>query len=441
MIEEVRQFINKNIPPSSTIIVGLSGGADSVGLLAALIGSGANCVAAHCNFHLRGKESDRDMDHCISLCKRLEVPLIIKHFDVPARQAATSESLEMACRSLRYDWWNELIDKGKGDFIAVGHHREDNVETFFLNLLRGSGINGLKGMLPVNGKIIRPLLNISRKNIERFVTDKGLSWVDDHTNFENEYKRNRLRNIILPELERQFPGATDAMVKSIGILRDNYSLYRSAICDKAAEYIRDNGDIDVSGIVRAERYCQTMLYELLAPKGFTSSQVDNIMRSVDGSCPGSFSGQIFSTPTSRFILERGILSEYRERADIPEIRFSNLSSSPLSVTTLTKDEFLSLKKRGFLSAKSIYLDSDALSGNPEWILRTWHTGDRLYPFGMKGSRLVSDIFKDLKLSQTEKGSTLLLFRDKELIWIVGIRASRHFCVTEKTRSVIRISML
>lgn len=441
MTTAVQQFIKKHLAQSCRILVGLSGGADSVALLLALKEAGAHCVAAHCNFHLRGEESDRDMKHCMELCDSLGVKLLIKHFDVTARRAATAESLEMACRALRYDWWNELIASGTCDYIAVGHHREDNVETFFINLLRGSGINGLKGMLPVNGNIIRPLLKTSRADIEKYVSEKGFSWVDDHTNFENEYKRNKLRNIILPEIERLFPGATDAMVKSLDILRDNYTLYRTYINEKARKYILANGSIDVSGIVNSEAQHSTLLYEMLSPKGFTPSQIENLIKCCDGTCVNAQSGQLFVTPSCTFVLERGILSEYSEKHNIKkEERFRDLISPALKVSTLTTNEFNSLKQKRLLKPDSVYLDSNVMNGSPEWCLRTWHKGDRLSPFGMKGSRLVSDIFKDAKFTQDQKDSTLLLFRNDELIWIAGVRASRHFPITEQTQSVIQIKL-
>ncbi|MDE5960388.1 MAG: tRNA lysidine(34) synthetase TilS, partial [Duncaniella sp.] len=215
---KVRKFTTDNNLAGShgdTIIVGLSGGADSVALLSVMLELGYECVAAHCNFHLRGNESMRDENFCRELCRELSVELLTVDFDVSERCRHTGESVEMACRELRYDWWNGLINKGIGNLIAVGHHREDNVETFFLNLLRGSGLVGLKGMQPRSLNIIRPLLDTTKAEIISYLESRGLKYVTDSTNSSNEFKRNRLRNIVLPEFEQAFPGAMDAIATSI----------------------------------------------------------------------------------------------------------------------------------------------------------------------------------------------------------------------------------
>ena len=231
------------------------------------------------------------------------------------------------------------------------------------------------------------------------------------------------------------------MVKSLDILRDNYTLYRTYINEKARKYILANGSIDVSGIVNSEAQHSTLLYEMLSPKGFTPSQIENLIKCCDGTCVNAQSGQLFVTPSCTFVLERGILSEYSEKHNIKkEERFRDLISPALKVSTLTTNEFNSLKQKRLLKPDSIYLDSNVMNGSPEWCLRTWHKGDRLSPFGMKGSRLVSDIFKDAKFTQDQKDSTLLLFRNDELIWIAGVRASRHFPITEQTQSVIQIKL-
>lgn len=435
--DTVSKFVDQHLPPSCRVIVGLSGGADSVALLVALVNIGVECVAAHCNFHLRGEESNRDYCHCRDFCRALNVKFLVKEFDVPARQAETSESVEMACRSLRYDWWRELINSGVGDYIAVGHHREDNIETFFINLLRGSGITGLKGMLPVNGQVIRPLLSLTRAQIEEYLSSCGYTWMIDRTNLENEYRRNKLRNIVLPVLEGEFPGAMDSIERSIEILRDTQSFYADAVSVAVGRYIRENGDIDVKAMVESEVHHVTLLYELLSEKGFSFSQIKNI---IDGVMDGR-SGQVFEVREQEYVLDRGILHLVADDSCWQEVSASDLGELPLSVERLSSDKFFEMMKAKSLDRDSLYLDPSALEGDPEWSLRPWSKGDRISPFGMKGSRLVSDIFNDAKYSAAQKTSTPLLFRNHELLWVVGLRTSRHFQVRESSDYVIKISMV
>ena len=435
--KKVEEFLHRHLPQSPRIIVGLSGGADSMALLLALKDLGCSIIAAHCNFHLRGAESDRDQKYCESVCEMLGIELLTIDFDVAARRSVTDESIEMACRSLRYDWWNGLIDSGVGEYIAVGHHCEDNVETFFLNLLRGSGIAGLKGMLPVNGRIVRPLLECTRAEIEDYVSGLGHKWVIDSTNNENEYKRNRLRNVIIPILEQEFPGAVSSIVKSLGVLRENFALYRELSESRFRAHTSFDGAIDINGLVKCESQPRAILHESLPPIGFTHSQIDDLYACATTITSDTVSGKIFITPAGRYIYERGILSRLSESVD--EEKSVDISKPPFSMTRMTISDFRNEIRNGMNNKNVIYFDTTVLDGNPRWSIRSWRQGDRLAPYGMKGTRLVSDLYTDAKYSARQKQSTPLLFRDGVLMWVVGLRASRHFKVNDATTSVIKIT--
>ena len=205
----------------STLIVALSGGADSVALLASLASIGnLRLIAAHCNFHLRGEESMRDQHFVEKICSELGVPLLIKDFDVPEFQRQNpSASLEMACRDLRYDWFRSLLSKYKADRIATGHNADDNIETMFLNLLRGSGTTGLKGMITDTGTILRPLLSLHRNEIEDYLNYKHLDYIVDSSNLTSDFRRNFLRNEILPMLRDRWPGLNKALDRSIKLIK------------------------------------------------------------------------------------------------------------------------------------------------------------------------------------------------------------------------------
>ncbi len=217
----------------SHFIVALSGGADSVALLSALSSLGnINLIAAHCNFHLRGEESMRDQHFVEKLCSRLDIPLLIRDFDVEEYQRLNpSASLEMACRDLRYDWFRNLLKQYNYDRIVTGHNADDNIETMLLNLLRGSGTTGLRGMLTDNGSVFRPLLTVHRNEIEAYLKSKELDYIVDSSNLTSDYRRNFLRNDILPMLRQRWPGMNKALDRSIKLLKAENDVIEKAVSD------------------------------------------------------------------------------------------------------------------------------------------------------------------------------------------------------------------
>ena len=218
---KIHQQVRALMPGIQSVILGLSGGADSVALLYMLRNIGVRVRAVHCNFHLRGAESDRDMNFCIELCRDLDVPLDIVHFDVSAYQAAHNVSLEVACRELRYEYFHRMLQETGLDRIAVAHHADDNIETLFLNLFRGCGIDGLRGMLPDANSVVRPLLHVTRAEILQYLDVIGQAYVTDSTNLQSDYRRNFIRNELLPLIETQWSGARKAITSTISNLRSD----------------------------------------------------------------------------------------------------------------------------------------------------------------------------------------------------------------------------
>lgn len=424
-IEKVAREAKRLIDADSTVIVGLSGGADSVALLDLLFSLGYRCVVTHCNFHLRGDESDRDEAVARSHAARLGVEFIKTDFDVPERQKSAGESVEMACRSLRYEWWECLRKQLGNAVIAVAHHRDDNIETFFLNLMRGSGIAGLKGMLPRAGDIVRPMLGCTRQEIEEYCRGKGLHYIVDSTNLENDYRRNRLRNIIIPEIERQFPGAVEGIARSIRCLGDNYGFYRDCVKNAGEKYLSHDGSVDVAGIIGGEAHPRMVLFEILSSLGLNMTHVDNILNCA------SRSGLTFGN----YILDRGVL---RPASGLTAVeRVVSLTDDPqFKVTVSPRCDFSPTR-----DPMTIYLDEKVLDGEPVFTVRPWREGDRLAPFGMKGTRKVSDLFSDAKLSIDEKKRVSILTRNDEILWVIGLRASRHFPVTPSTACFLTITAL
>lgn len=439
-IENVKRTVDAHglLRPAGGVIVAVSGGADSVALLVALSRLGYDCVAAHCNFHLRGEESNRDMHHVEDLCRRLDIDLYIKDFDVAARRKLTGESLEMACRELRYKWFYELLDRDCAQAIAVGHHREDQVETFFLNLMRGAGVLGLAGMRYRNEHIVRPLLDVSRLDIENFLRENGIDWVDDSTNASADFARNRIRNILVPELERLFPASVDGILRTMSNLRENAGFLSHAVNRLMEPYMSpDRGEINLEALAGGEPYAAAMLFEYLRGEGFNRTQTDDMLRAA------ARSGGAFAAGDSHLReVDHGILRAPRARVamkdDAVDINPAREIFAPVHIRITHHDvaEFAPVR-----DSAVAYLDSAALEGSHKWQLRRWRRGDRMTPYGMSGSKLVSDIMAAGRLSAAEKQNVRLLTRDGEILWVVGLRASASFAVGPDTRRFIRLELV
>lgn len=421
------------------VIVALSGGADSVALLAVLSALGYDCRAAHCNFHLRGEESMRDMRHAQSICGLLDIDLYVRDFDVAARVERTGESLEMACRELRYAWFADLLDREGAQAIAVGHHREDRAETFMLNLMRGAGITGLISMRPRSGSVVRPLLQFDRAEIEAYLAGRGLSFVDDSSNKSDAHRRNRLRNSIFPLMEELFPGAMEAVLRTVGNLESAHVLYREAIEAKRARYCH-KGSIDLAALA-GEAAAETLLMEFLRDMGFSFTQTCSMLAAAQSS------GQKFISSDGKILAEinRGRLdisdashlTKAGEGTVCVDLRHDVVAPVHITVSRGAVENFF---VEG-LGPSVAYLDAAVLEGNPVFELRHWQRGDRMVPFGSKRSKLVSDIFADARLTAQQKRTAWILTRNGEIIWIPGIRNSAAASVGPETKHYIRLQII
>ncbi|MDE6575091.1 MAG: tRNA lysidine(34) synthetase TilS [Muribaculaceae bacterium] len=436
-----REFIERHslLRADAPVVVALSGGADSVALLAALHRLGYDCRAAHCNFHLRGEESMRDMRHCQQLCEDMGVDLYVRDFDVEGRRAATGESVEMACRELRYAWFADLLDREGAQAVAVGHHCEDRAETFMLNLMRGAGITGLVSMRPRSGDVVRPLLPFTRTEIERYLRDLDLDFIVDSSNAGNEYRRNRLRNIIFPALEEAFPGALESVLRTVANLEEAHGLYNEIVQSKRAEYF--DGKVLQLGRLSSEVHALTLLFEFLRPSGFTFTQCSNILDAA------SSSGQRFVSPDGKVLAEvnHGVLEirgadvlSQEEREEYP-VNMSRDIIEPVRINVSRNPVENFCNER--LGPSVAYFDAEALNGSPRWALRHWRKGDRIIPFGSRASKLVSDIFAGAKLSAAQKRAAWILTRNGEPVWIAGLRNSAAFPVGPGTKQYIRLHII
>lgn len=420
------------------VVVALSGGADSVALLAVLTRLGYDCRAAHCNFHLRGDESMRDMRHAGAVAEKLGVDIYIRDFDVPARMRETGESVEMACRSLRYKWFSDLLDRDGAQAIAVGHHREDRVETFMLNLMRGTGIAGLTSMRPRSGHVVRPLLMSSRGEIEEYIASLGLGYVDDSSNSSDLHRRNRLRNSILPLMEDKFPGAMNAILRTIGNLEEAEAIYREAVDRGVRKYMSRDG-IDMKSL-RGDEHAGILLFEHLKTYCFTYTQICDMLSGAESS-----GLRFFSTDGATVAeLDRGMLS-LREASgcepcdsDVYLVALQHDIVSPVHII-VTQADVSTFRPEG-LGADVAYFDASMLDDDAYLELRHARRGDRLVPFGSSKSKLVSDLFANAKYSAEQKRRAWLLTCNGEIVWIPGLRNTAAFPVGPGTKRFLRLQL-
>ena len=441
-MHQLEEKISKNIAQhgllhdDACVVVALSGGADSVALLAILCALQYRCVVAHCNFHLRGDESNRDEQYAVKIAGELGCQCEVVHFDVKAYENEHKVSTEMACRELRYEWFEQLRQKYNAQAIAVAHHRDDDIETMFLNLLRGSGIAGVAAMRWINGYIVRPMLNVSREDIESYLNDKSLDYVMDSTNVECEFKRNKLRNEVLPVLQKAFPGAGDMLMKSLQYLKENREIYNETIGQASKKYKTGNV-IRLAEVLENYASPFTLLFEMLSLYGFNAKQVRWMIDAVDAS------GRVFYSQQWVAVVNRGGIElceveKYNHHNEEYEVDLTSNVVAPIEllVEQIDRTQFAPQKNNDV-----IYLDAKVLEGNPRIVLRHWREGDRLAPFGMNGTKKLSDIFSDAKLSLIEKSKVWILERNGEILWVVGMRASRLFKVNEKTTHILYIKNL
>lgn len=450
-VQQVASFCRQHslLQHCERALVALSGGADSVCLLLVLLRLKVPVVAAHCNFHLRGDESMRDERFVRSLCSRLGVQLEVVDFDVAAHMRATGDSVEMACRNLRYRWFETKRVEHGCDVIAVAHHADDNVETFFLNAVRGTGIAGLTAIHPTNGVVVRPLLGVDRRSIVAWLEAQGEPYVTDSTNLENDVKRNRLRNVVLPSLYEQLPEARRTLPLTISRMTDCYALYCEAVNlmrhTIAPEY-SDSGEFAIH-IDRLMAYdnAEMLLFEMLRPLGFTRTQC---AQAIAAAAEGGGEQRSFATPSHTLEVKAATMrivasaiSAETDDAQEYEIRLDSEMPAQLpiglTVELVEGETFVSSMCNG---RTVIALDASVLACRSV-VLRHWHQGDRFRPFGMRGTRLVSDLFTDLHLRPEAKRNAWILEADGQILWVVGYRAAAHFPVDRRSdRAFVLLSV-
>lgn len=431
--EAMRQM---GIAPTSHIGVALSGGADSVALLTALARCSMRVTALHCDFSLRGAESDADSSYCDELCAKLGITLSKVKFDTHASRRQ-GESIEMVCRRLRYEWFEAEARTRRLDYIALGHHIEDSIETMMLNLTRGSGPKGLSGIAPRRGIYVRPMLMLTRADIEAYLDALGIGYRTDSSNLANDYRRNAFRNVLLPKLYEIVPTAQAGMMRTADAMRHSAAMIATYLRWCALRYCSD-GRIDIDAMRRDGIDLSGTLYMLL-PEAIGANPAMDIVEQILAE-PDNRASRLFPDGNGQLLeLYAGRLERYAAEDDSEyEITLTEPIDSPIALTAsmVTPEEFAAAKK----DADTLWLDASIIDQPHRFALRHRRDGDKMHPFGAPGTRLVSDIFTDLKMSRSQRNRTYLLTVDDRPIWIVGVRASNSFIVTENSKKIIKLQV-
>ncbi len=436
MIDRVRRFIEKEklFAPGATVIVGLSGGMDSMVLLDLLTLSGYQCVAAHCNFHLRGEESNRDAAFVKKWCKGIDIPFTSIDFDTTQYAADKKISIEMAARELRYDWFEIVRRQYVAEAIAVAHHKDDSVETVLLNLIRGTGIKGLSGIMPKNRHVVRPLLCVTRAEIEEYIAERDMPYVFDSTNDNDIFLRNSLRLNIIPQLEKLNPSVREAIWRTSRNLFEAEKVYSESLRDIIKDLFRDD-KIDIAKL-RQTASPRSVLFEILSPLGFGASVIEDVYLGME-----STSGKVFHSKSYRLIKDRGVfildpVTGNERDEELIQIHLETEEVTGSLHLLIRKEEMpLSIEK----NSRILYADLSKLKF--PLTVRRWNKGDWFIPFGMKGRKKVSDYFTDRKYSLKEKENAWILLSGDDIVWIVGERPDDRYKITEESSDVFVVEMV
>lgn len=476
MISALLNHIKKEKLFSSTekVLLTVSGGIDSVLMCELFHKAGLNFGIAHCNFQLRAEESDDDETFVNTIAEKYNVPFHYIKFNTSLYAKKNKVSIQIAARDLRYQWFEDIRKEYKYNYIATAHHQDDSIETFFINLIRGTGISGLHGILPKHGRIIRPMLFTTKNEIEVYVKKHKLKYREDSSNASDKYVRNKIRHYVTPVLKELNPGFENTFNKTINHLREVELIYKNDIETKRSKIVKQEKNNILISIKQLKKLqpIATYLYEFLKPYHYNESTVEEIVLALDGE-----SGKQFFSNTYRLIKDREFLI-IEQRKENQEIRSKKQELRIKSQETGIKNQELRNKKpdpgldtkdseiKVLINQKAIDLDSLKLSFKSEvnnlateiqksasiayldleklefpLEIRKWQKGDVFYPFGMKGKKKLSDFFIDKKLSLNQKENAWLLTSKGKIAWVIGQRIDNRFKITEKTRKIYIVKLI
>lgn len=435
MLLKLQNHLNENFPflKGKKLLLAISGGIDSMVLVHLIHQLHYDISIAHCNFQLRNKESDSDEEFVKNQCLQLQLPIHIQKFDTRQFAEDYKLSIQLAARKLRYDWFSELLEEYNYDYLLTAHHLDDSLETFLINLTRGSGLDGLTGIPGKNEQIIRPLLVFSRQDIEQYAKENAIQWHEDSSNASDKYLRNKLRHDIIPTLKELNPSFLSSFQNTLKNLQQTQSLVDDAskiVYRKVVEDFDNQKRINLQELLQLPNY-QAYLYQWLQPLGFSAwDDIYDLVQATSGKQIFSHDYVLLKDRTEFIVFpkeKQTVTEQFWIEKDKKEVKIPlNLSFCNVSVISHP-------------SSNCIFVDENKLTFPLE--VRKWKEGDFFYPLGMQGKKKVSKFFKDEKLSLIDKSNTWLLCSDNQIVWIISRRQDERFKVDENSNTILQIKVL
>lgn len=428
------------VKQTDELFVAISGGIDSVTLAYCCHQAGCQIILVHCNFKLRGEESNRDEALVVQLGEQWKRPVLVKYFDTEAFAKQNKFSIQEAARKLRYDWFTELLTQGKeGQWLLTAHQSDDNAETIAMHFFRGTGLAGLTGIPARNGQILRPLLRYSRRQVEEFALHHELPFVEDSSNAKEAYSRNYFRHTILPALEKVFPSAKQNLLENAARFQGVDNLYRGAVnklVNKTVKKIGEEFHIPIGQLIRYQH--SSLLFEILQPFGFSAKQTQEAQQLLDAHA-GAYL-QAAHMPW-RLIRHRKwmILAPEKEK----QVAYLLIESSSQEVIyangSLVIKELENRQDNFPCSSDHVWIDGDLIQF--PLLLRKWKEGDYFYPLGMRKKKKLARFLIDQKCSTTQKEKTWVLESGGRIVWVVGARIDDRFKVRSDTKKLLSLQFI
>jgi tRNA(Ile)-lysidine synthase len=446
LLEKFKKYITDNfhlLPTQHHVLLAVSGGIDSVVMVDLFAKAGFNFTIAHCNFQLRGAESDRDEAFVRNLGVTYSKEVLVKQFDTAAYAANNNLSIQVAARGLRYGWFKEQVSSTSNqqlvtsNFVATAHHADDNIETLLMHFFRGCGISGLHGILPKQGHIIRPLLFAKKAEIVAYAAEQGLTWVEDSSNATDKYSRNYIRHQVMPLMQTIYPKVADNLLGNIERFKEVEMVYIQSINNTKSKLLEIKGNEIHIPILKLKKQqpLRSIVYEIVKDFGFEATQVEEVIKLLD-----STNGSYMASATHRLIINRNWLIIAPKQAE---------EATNVLIEAGTKEVVFSAGKLVFNQStfdgqqstdKAIAtIDADAITY--PLLLRSYKTGDYFYPLGMTKKKKLSKFFIDLKLSKTDKEHIWVIESDKRIVWVIGHRIDNRFKLKPSTKHLLRISLV
>lgn len=433
-LQRFQQYISDHhlFSPKEPLLLAVSGGIDSVVLCELCKQAGYSFTIAHCNFKLRGAESERDAAFVQQLAQNYNVPLLIKEFDTAAFAEQKRLSIQEAARELRYTWFAEITN-----CVLTAHHLDDNIETMLMHFFRGTGIHGLRGMLPKQGQIVRPLLFARKQEMKQFATENNLTWVEDSSNALDKYSRNYFRNQLIPLVQKIYPEAENNLAGNLRRFADMEQLYDQAVEQHKKKLLEQKGQEVHIPVLKLKKAVPlySIVYEIIKAFGFSPAQTEEVIKLLD-----SESGRYVQSATHRIIKNRRWLiiapaqSEQSQTLVIDEEENKVVFENGELVFEQLKGKNVQLVN----DAAIALIDKDELQF--PLLLRKWKKGDYFYPLGLNRKKKLARFFIDQKLSLTDKEKVWVLESNKKIVWVVGLRIDNRFKLTEATKQVLKIQL-